>query len=131
MGTTQKTAQSGTFDPQSMESFHTLLSGLTPMLGGYMANPFGNPFFQQQQQMGTRQAANLGQTGMSNITRNLTASGLGGAPAGAMAGLGGRGGGVSPEMGYGGGAGSLIGSGLFGPPPSPGGGMPFWPGMGG
>ena len=61
-----------------MESFHTLLSGLTPMLGGYMANPFGNPFFQQQQQMGTRQAANLGQTGMSNITRNLTASGLGG-----------------------------------------------------
>lgn len=48
------------------------------MLSGYMNNPFGNPFFQTQQQLGTRQAQNLGGTQMSNILRNLSASGLGG-----------------------------------------------------
>jgi hypothetical protein len=47
-----------------------------------MTDPFnqqgGNPFFQTQQQLGTRQAQNLNQTNMSNITRNIGASGFGG-----------------------------------------------------
>lgn len=78
MGTTHKTSQSNQYDPTSMGVFKGLQPGLQSTLQGYMTNPFGNPFFQTQQQMGTRQAQNLGQTGMSNITRNLTASGFGG-----------------------------------------------------
>lgn len=61
-----------------MQAYQGLQGPLAQMLQGYMQNPFGNPFFQTQQQMGTRQAQNLGQTQMNNITGNLTASGLGG-----------------------------------------------------
>lgn len=76
MGTTHKTSQQAQFDPASMALFGQLTNSLGPMLTGYMQNPFGNPFFQTQSQMGTRQAQQLGGTQMSNLTRNLTGSGL-------------------------------------------------------
>lgn len=44
----------------------------------FAQNPYSGPQFQQEQQMGTRQAQNMGQTGMSNISRNITGSGMGG-----------------------------------------------------
>lgn len=78
MGTTKTTDQSAKFDPSSMQQFQGMQPGIADTLKGYMQNPFGNPFFQTQQQMGTRQAQNLGQTSMSNILRNLQASGFGG-----------------------------------------------------
>ena len=61
-----------------MQQFKGLQGGIGDTLKGYMQNPFGNPFFQAQQQMGTRQAQNLGGMQMGNIARNLTASGFGG-----------------------------------------------------
>lgn len=79
MGTTQTTQQTGQYDPGSKALFGQLTSALGPMLTGYMQNPFGNPFFQTQQQMGTRQAQNLGATGTSNITRNMASGGFGSA----------------------------------------------------
>lgn len=76
MPTTQKTQQTSQFDPGSMQQFKGLQGGIGNVLGGYMTNPFGNPFFQAQQQMGTRQAQNLGGTGTSNLLRNMTASNM-------------------------------------------------------
>ena len=78
MGTTTKTDQSSKFDPGAMQTYQGLQGGLGDMLKGYINSPFSNPFFQTQQQMGTRQAQNLGGMQMGNVARNLTASGLGG-----------------------------------------------------
>jgi hypothetical protein len=52
--------------------------GLGNVTANYINNPFGNPFFQTQQQMGTRQAQNLGGTNISNMLRNFQTGGLGG-----------------------------------------------------
>ncbi len=76
MPTTNKTQQTSQFDPQAMMTYQGLQSPLFDMLQGYMKNPFGNPFFQTQQQMGTRQAQGLGGSQMSNLLRNITTSGM-------------------------------------------------------
>lgn len=68
-----------------MQAYNQLTPSFASTAQGYMSNPFGNPFFQTQQQLGTRQAQNLGGTQMSNLMQNFTNSGmLGGAssPAG-------------------------------------------------
>lgn len=59
-----------------MQAYQGLQGPLAQMLTGYMQNPFGNPFFQTQQQMGTRQAQNLGQTATSGLLKNMTSSGM-------------------------------------------------------
>jgi hypothetical protein len=80
MGTTQTTDQTAKFDPKSMETFQGLQGGLGNMIKGYMSDPFnqqgGNPFFQTQQQLGQRQAQNIGGANMNNLVRNLGMSGL-------------------------------------------------------
>ena len=73
-----KTQQTSTlaFDPTSMSTYQGLQGQLGSMVSSYLSNPFSNPFFQTQSQMGTNQANSLGQTGISNATRNWNMSGL-------------------------------------------------------
>ena len=78
MSTKQQTDTTNKYDPTSMGTFQGMQGGLGNAVNSYMSNPFGNPFMQTQQQMGTRQAQNLGGTQMSNISRNITGSGMGG-----------------------------------------------------
>jgi hypothetical protein len=78
MGTTQKTSTQNTYDPGSMQAFQGLTPQFASTVGGYMSNPFGNPFFQTQQQMGNRQAQNMGQTAMSGLQNNMIGSGMAG-----------------------------------------------------
>jgi hypothetical protein len=59
-----------------MGAYNSMMPGYASTVNSYMNNPFGNPFMQQQQQMGTNQANNLGATGMANTTRNLNMSGI-------------------------------------------------------
>jgi hypothetical protein len=78
------TTQSGGFSnqnqyaPGALDNYQQATQGWMKPALGYAQNPFGNPFFQQQQQMGTRQAMNQGQTGMNNLMSNFTSSGAGG-----------------------------------------------------
>lgn len=44
----------------------------------FAQSPYSGPQFQFEQQMGNRQAQNLGGTAMSNISRNILGSGMGG-----------------------------------------------------
>ena len=76
MGTKTTTDQTNKFDPQALQAYQGMQGPLAEMLQGYMQNPFGNPFFQTQQQMGTRQAQNLGGTATSNLLRNMQSSGM-------------------------------------------------------
>lgn len=80
-----KTQQTAQFAPSGMNAYNQLQPGMANTLSGYISNPFSNPFFQTQQQLGTQQAQNLGGTQMSNITNNLTASGFGGSQSSPMA----------------------------------------------
>lgn len=76
---TQKTdTQQSFFDPGAMKQYQGLTGAFGNTAQGYMQNPFSNPFFQTQQQMGTRQAQNLGGTAMSDLLRNMTTSGMAG-----------------------------------------------------
>jgi hypothetical protein len=76
---TQKTdTQQFQFDPGAMKQYQGLTSAFGNTAQGYMQSPFSNPFFQTQQQMGTRQAQNLGGTQMSDLLRNMTSSGMAG-----------------------------------------------------
>src|SRR6266404_6380977 len=52
--------------------------GLGNVTANYINNPFSNPFFSTQQQLGTSQAGQLGGMQMSNLLRNQTASGMAG-----------------------------------------------------
>lgn len=79
MPTTQKTQQTGNFAPGQLENLQNLQGISVPLISGWMQNPTGNPFFQQQQALGTQQAGRLNATGASDITRNLTSGGFGGA----------------------------------------------------
>jgi hypothetical protein len=78
VGTTNKTATQNQYDPTSMGAFQGLTPGFANTVGGYMNNPFSNPFFQTQQQLGTSQAQKLGQTQMNSLLQNQNASGMGG-----------------------------------------------------
>lgn len=61
-----------------MGLFGNLTGALGNSLPGFMSNPFGSPQFGLEQQMGTHQAQGLGGQGMSNLLRNMTASGMSG-----------------------------------------------------
>jgi len=76
MSTTKTDTQTGQFDPSSMSLFQGLAGALGQTLPGFINNPFGSSQFGLEQQMGTRQAQNLGGTGTSNLVRNMTASGM-------------------------------------------------------
>lgn len=76
MGTKTQSNQQNQYNPQSMGTYNSLQGGLGSTLNSYMTNPFGNPFFQTQQQLGTRQAGNLNQSNMSNLMGNINASGM-------------------------------------------------------
>lgn len=78
MGTTHTTKQTAQFDPTSMSAFQGLTPAWANTAKGFIQNPFSNPQFQLEQQLGTRQAQNLGQTGTSDIVRNFLGSGIGG-----------------------------------------------------
>ena len=71
-----KNVQTAQFDPTGMSTYQGMQGGLGTAVNSYMNNPFSNPFFQTQQQMGMNQANMQGQTGMSNITRNIGMSGM-------------------------------------------------------
>lgn len=77
MSTKTQQVSTNSYDPNSMNAFTSMTNALGPAVSGYINNPFGNPFFQQQQQMGTQQANFAGQTAMSNIARNTSMSGIG------------------------------------------------------
>lgn len=84
MSTKTQQTSTNTYDPTSMGVYQGMQGGLGSAIGGYMNNPFSNPFMQTQMQMGNNQANLYGGTAMSNISRNMTASGMGGSnnPAG-------------------------------------------------
>jgi len=79
MPTTQKTQQQASFAPTGMAAYNQLQNPFASTTQGYIQNPFSNPFFQTQQQLGTRQAQNLGGTNISNLLHNFGTSGTGGA----------------------------------------------------
>lgn len=78
MSTKTTNTTTNTYDPTSMSTYQGMQGGLGSAIGGYMNNPFSNPFMQTQMQMGTNQANQLGGSAMSNISRNMTASGMSG-----------------------------------------------------
>jgi hypothetical protein len=76
MSTKTTQTQQAFFDPTSMGAFGQMTGALGPAVSGYIQNPFTNPFFQTQQQMGTQQANLMGQAGMSTLLSNLRAQGI-------------------------------------------------------
>lgn len=80
MSTTKKTTSTNQYSPTGMAAYNQMTPAFSGAATSYINNPFGNPFFQTQQQMGTNQANQLGQTGVSNIMNNMTTSGFGGSP---------------------------------------------------
>lgn len=78
MSTVNKQTSTNAFSQQGMDAYNQMTPAFSSMATGYMNNPFSNPFFQQQQQMGNQQANMVGQSAMSNITRNMNMSGMGG-----------------------------------------------------
>ncbi len=77
MSTTNTQTTTGQFNQAGMNAYNQMTPAFSQMAMGYMNNPFQNPFFQQQQQMGNQQANLMGGSAMSNIARNWTASGMG------------------------------------------------------
>ena len=61
-----------------MNLFQGLTGSLGPLLQGFMNNPYGNQQFQTEQQLGTSQARNLGQTATSGLLNNAIGSGMAG-----------------------------------------------------
>src|ERR1700676_1738397 len=78
MSTNNKQTMSNQYDPTALSTYQGMQGGLGTAIGGYMNNPFSNPFMGQQQQMGNNQANTMGQTAMSNATRNWNMSGISG-----------------------------------------------------
>jgi hypothetical protein len=78
MGTTKQTNQASQFAPTGMQAYNQLQGPFANVTTGYMTDPFGNPFFKTQQQLGTRQAQNIGGTNLSNLMRNFQTGGVGG-----------------------------------------------------
>lgn len=71
-----KNQQTAQFNQSGMDTYNSLQSGFGNSVNSYMNNPFSNPFFQTQQQMGYKQADMQNQSNMSNITRNLGMNGM-------------------------------------------------------
>lgn len=64
------------YNPAGIGAYNSMIPGFGSTVNSYMMNPFSNPFFQTQQQMGYRTAQQQNQTNMSNISRNSFMSGL-------------------------------------------------------
>src|SRR6266446_10833824 len=77
MSTTNTQTSTNQYNQAGMSAYNQMTPAFSQMAMGYMNNPFQNPFFQQQQQMGNQQANLMGGSAMSNIARNWTASGMG------------------------------------------------------
>jgi len=76
MSTKNQQTSQNYYDPTSMNAFTGMTGALSPAIQNYINNPFSNPFFQTQQQMGMNTANQMGQSSMSNLTRNLVGSGI-------------------------------------------------------
>lgn len=76
MGTTTKTDQQNQFAPSGMNAYNQTQPTFGQTANQYMSQPFSNPFFQTQQQMGTNQAHQLGGSAMGGLTNNMTATGM-------------------------------------------------------
>lgn len=74
MSTKQQTNQSQTdtraFDPQSMQRYQTGQDAALAGWQGFAGNPLSSPWFANQMGMMSRQANQLGQTGMQNFLMN-------------------------------------------------------------
>src|SRR6267154_1067308 len=77
MSTTNTQTSTNQYNQAGMSAYNQMTPAFSQMAMGYMNNPFQNPFFQQQQQMGNQQANLMGGSAMSNITRNWNMTGGG------------------------------------------------------
>lgn len=71
-----KNTTTANYNQAGMGAYNSMMPGFSSTVNSYMNNPFSNPFFQTQQQMGYNQANMQGQSAMSNISRNNSMSGL-------------------------------------------------------
>jgi hypothetical protein len=77
MSTTNTQTNTGTFNQAGMGAYNQMTPAFSNAATGYINNPFSNPFFQTQQQMGYQQADTQNQSNMSSLTRNIGMSGIG------------------------------------------------------
>jgi hypothetical protein len=75
------------FDPSAMGAYQGMMPAFGQNVAGWMQNPYASPAFQLSQQMGQRQAQNIGGAQMGNLLRNLQTSGLFGGGSASPAGL--------------------------------------------
>jgi hypothetical protein len=77
--TTQSTNQ---YNPASQSAFNTMTPQMQGVLSGYMTDPFnkngGNPFYNLSLQKGLQANQQMNQGAISNLSRNMTASGFSG-----------------------------------------------------
>jgi hypothetical protein len=71
--TTTSQQQQNTYAPGAMEGYQQALN----VAKGLVANPYGNPFYQQTLTQGLNAANQMGQNNMSNLMANLSRSGIG------------------------------------------------------
>lgn len=76
--TTQQSSGSytNTYNPTSLAAYNTAVATSMPILTGYASNPFGNPFFSTQVQMGSKNAAQIGGQANSAVQSNLNIRGI-------------------------------------------------------
>lgn len=70
------TSTTGNFNQAGMNAYNSTQPGFASNVNSYMNSPFSNPFFQQQQQMGTNQANMMGQSSMSSLMGNMRTQGM-------------------------------------------------------
>lgn len=80
MGTKSTSTQQNAYNPAGNAAYNQMMPGLGQQTTQFMNNPYSNPQFQLESQMGTSQANQLGQRGMNNLFQNQQASGFGGGP---------------------------------------------------
>lgn len=103
MGTKTTTTQQAQYQPQSMQAYQSMLPQWLQGLQSYAQNPLASSMFQQRQQISGKEAAQSGQTAMSNLAQNLAAGGFSGGnlPGFAAQQLGNIGRGVSAQQAQG------------------------------
>lgn len=80
MSTKNTTTSTNQYNSQSMGQYNKLQNQYGGLLSQYMNNPMGavSGIYDQSGQMAQQNAAQLGQSGMSNLANNQAASGFGG-----------------------------------------------------
>ena len=80
MSTKKTTTSTNQYNSQSMGQYNKLQNQYGGLLSQYMNNPMGavSGIYDQSGQMAQQNAAQLGQSGMSNLANNQAASGFGG-----------------------------------------------------